>query len=228
MYLGAPIIHGRVTKSMHRYIVERMEQRLANWKQNVLSLAGRRTLIQSVTSSMPIYTMQSMILPASICDEIDRVNRNFLWGSTSEKRKMHHVKWSTVCLSKANGGLGLRTARDTNLSLVAKLGWKMLNNNSTPWCQAMKHKYMKEKSLWDCSKPQKSSAAWKAILQSRELLRAGAIWRIGDGSKVHYMNDFRCHFRTLWEIRLLAFPLISKLPKSLMLMVNGAWTYLKP
>ena len=87
MYLGVPIVHGRVTKSMHRYTVERMEKRLSNWKQNVLTLAGRRTLIQSVTSSMPIYSMQSMLLPVSICDDIDRVNRNFLWGSNSEKRE---------------------------------------------------------------------------------------------------------------------------------------------
>jgi len=76
--------------------------------------------------------MQSTLLPVSICDDIDRVNRNFLWGSNSEKRRIHHVGWSTVCLAKANGGLGLRKARDINLSLVAKLGWKMWEKNDAP------------------------------------------------------------------------------------------------
>lgn len=33
-----------------------------------------------MTSSVPIYTMQTAKLPGGICDELDRTNRNFLWG----------------------------------------------------------------------------------------------------------------------------------------------------
>lgn len=33
-----------------------------------------------MTSSVPIYTMQTAKLPVGICDELDRTNRNFLWG----------------------------------------------------------------------------------------------------------------------------------------------------
>lgn len=200
LYLGAPMLHGRVTKDSHRFIVDRMERRLASWKQNSLTMAGRRILVQSVTSSMPIYNMQSILLPASVCGSIDKINRDFLWGSNSEKRKMHHVKWSTICLANNDGGLGLRSARDINLSLVTKLGWRILSHDNAPWCQALRLKYMKDKPLWECSKPQKSSAAWHAILQSRDLLRAGAIWRIGNGTKVQFWTDRWAYSKPLQDI----------------------------
>ena len=133
VYLGAPTIHGRITKSTHLHIVERMERKLTAWKRNTLTMVGRRTLIQSVTSSMPVYTMQSVLLPMTTCEHIDRVNRNFLWGSDLDKKKMHHVKWTTVCLRKDRGGLGIRNARDINLALVAKLGWRLLRDDPAPW-----------------------------------------------------------------------------------------------
>jgi len=133
--------------------------------------------------------MQSVLLPASICDNIDRLNRDFLWGSDRDCKKMHHVNWATVCLSKERGGLGIRTAKETNVAMVSKLGWRILNNDSAQWCQAMRHNYLKSNTLWECPRPQRSSAAWKAILESRDLLRAGAIWRIDNGNDVRFWTD---------------------------------------
>ncbi|GLT46928.1 hypothetical protein SLA2020_206540 [Shorea laevis] len=79
-YLGVLIIHGRNSIAQYKYIIEKMQLKLANWKQTTLSLAGRRILIQSVTSSIPAYTMQTVLLPHSTCDAIDKMNRNFLWA----------------------------------------------------------------------------------------------------------------------------------------------------
>ena len=45
VYLGAPAIHGRITKSTHLHIVERMERKLAAWKRNTLTMVGCQTLI---------------------------------------------------------------------------------------------------------------------------------------------------------------------------------------
>jgi hypothetical protein len=53
--------------------------------------AGRETLIQSTTFALPMYTMQTALLPQKVCDELDGMNRNFLWGSTDEKGKVHLV-----------------------------------------------------------------------------------------------------------------------------------------
>ena len=50
--------------------------------------------------------MQSNLLPNKVLEGIDRVNRNFLWGSAENKRKLHWVGWKKVTRPKEEGGVG--------------------------------------------------------------------------------------------------------------------------
>lgn len=77
-YLGIPILQKRVSKNTFAYILENMTRKLASWKTETLSLAGRRVLTQSALASIPVYTMQAMVLPKGTCEDIDRICRNFL------------------------------------------------------------------------------------------------------------------------------------------------------
>lgn len=79
-YLGVPMLHKRVTKQDFIHIIDKVQNRLAGWVSNTLMLAGRSTLIRHVSSTIPCYTMQTMHLPSSVCERLDRMNRNFLWG----------------------------------------------------------------------------------------------------------------------------------------------------
>lgn len=69
--------------------------------------------------------MQGAALPAHICDKLDKDNRDFLWGSTSDKKRMHLVGWNKIVKSKAEGGLGIRAARAKNIALLVKLNWRL-------------------------------------------------------------------------------------------------------
>ena len=122
-YLGVPLHHERVSKSMYQFTVDKVKQRLASWKCHSLSLAGRNTLINSVALSIPNHVMQTSIIPVACCDEIERNARNFLWGSTSDKKKAHLVAWDKVCYPKVCGGLGLRHASLQNKAFMMKVGW---------------------------------------------------------------------------------------------------------
>lgn len=53
------LIHGRIKNALIRCIVDEAQQRLAGWKVDKLSLAGRVSLCQSVIQALPLYTMQS-------------------------------------------------------------------------------------------------------------------------------------------------------------------------
>lgn len=99
-YLGVPLLQSILSKLHFNPIVEKVQRRLAGWKANVLNLAGRATLVQSVTSTIPNYTMQTMEISVSVCDNLDRINRNFLRGDTDSTKKIHLVNWTTVCKSK--------------------------------------------------------------------------------------------------------------------------------
>ncbi|XP_028080539.1 uncharacterized protein LOC114282098 [Camellia sinensis] len=134
-YLGVPIIHGRVNRGIFTHILDKMQRRLAGWKAYTLSMVGRATLIQSVPSAIPAYAMQTVLLPAKVCNEIDSMNRNFLWGDTLEKKKIRLVNWDVVCKMKKAGGLGIKKARDQNLALISKLGWNLIRNRNSLWCE---------------------------------------------------------------------------------------------
>jgi len=82
-YLGFPMLSGRIKNSDFHYILDKINNRLACWKRNLLSRSGRVTLAKSVVTSMPIYTMQNLWLPSGICDNIDAIVRSFIWGRNS-------------------------------------------------------------------------------------------------------------------------------------------------
>ena len=84
-------------------------------------MAGRAVLIQASSSETPAYIMQSNLLLGKVLEGIDRVNRNFLWGSTENKGKMHWVGWKKVTRPKDEGVLGLQIAKGRNTALLAKL-----------------------------------------------------------------------------------------------------------
>jgi hypothetical protein len=119
-YLGFPILKGRVKRSDFLFIIEKMQTRLASWKNRLLNKPGRLTLASSILSSIPSYYMQIAWLPQSICDSIDQTTRNFIWRDSSNKG-IHLVGWIKIVCPKNQGGLGIRTARETNICLLGKL-----------------------------------------------------------------------------------------------------------
>lgn len=104
-YLGVPIITGRKGKDAYAFIVDKVRSKLTGWKAKTLSFAGRVTLAQSCIMSIPMYVMQAASLPASICDEVEKLCRDFIWGSSSESRKCHLVSWESICRPKEEGAL---------------------------------------------------------------------------------------------------------------------------
>ena len=90
-YLGFPLKHPGTSRHDFNFVLDRVKKNLAGWKANLLSMAGRLVLIQASTLAIPSYVMQNSVLPNKILNGIDRVNRNFLWGSTDQVKKMHWV-----------------------------------------------------------------------------------------------------------------------------------------
>lgn len=110
-YLGVPLLHKRLSKQDFNHIIEKFKIEWLGWflTPSCYQLVYRTTLAQSVTSTIPSYTMQTMHLSASICERRDRLNINFLWGDSPGNKKMHFVKWDKVCKkAKDIGGLGLK------------------------------------------------------------------------------------------------------------------------
>ncbi|KAM5551745.1 hypothetical protein ABKV19_026542, partial [Rosa sericea] len=136
-YLGVPLIHSKVTKRTYAPVLDKVQSRLAGWKSKMLNLAGRITLIKAVTNSIPVYTMQTVRLPVSICDALDKCNREFLWGDCNGKKKIHLANWDLVCRPKEFGGLGIKKASLMNQAMLAKIGWRMVQEDQGLWCHVL-------------------------------------------------------------------------------------------
>ena len=83
-----------------------MAKKLSGWEEKMLSLGGKEILIKAVAQVIPTYTMSCFFLPKGLCEDLERMTRNFWWGQKGEKAKMAWVGWKRMCTSKFEGGTG--------------------------------------------------------------------------------------------------------------------------
>ncbi|KAL3524706.1 hypothetical protein ACH5RR_013078 [Cinchona calisaya] len=67
-YLGCPIAHSRFSKRHVQFIVDKVKAKLANWQVHMIFSAGRKSIIQQVTTAIPSYYMQCLPLPTATYD----------------------------------------------------------------------------------------------------------------------------------------------------------------
>lgn len=160
--------------------------------------------------------MSTICLPKSILDQFDKVSRDFLWGS-----KLHAVSWDKVTSPISEGGLGIRNAQDMNKALIAKLGWRLLNDTESLWSTLLRKKYkvgslqdvtwMKAKSTW--------SSTWRSIMTGVcEVVLLGQSWVLGNGNLIRFWSD-----KWLSNIRLRDIAVVELPPGSDMVLVRDMW-----
>ena len=189
-YLGFPLKHRGGNNQDQNFILDRVKQKLAGWKANLLSLAGRTVLIQASTSTIPAYVMQCTALPKKLLDDIDRVNRNFLWGSSDSLKRTHGVGWHKVTKAKEQGGLGIQSARGRNQVLLAKLNWRFRTEKDAVWAKVLRSKYCTSRRLHARAKDKlPCSRVWKAIQKGSEVFHKGTRWILGQNSSLSIWHD---------------------------------------
>lgn len=88
-YLGLPLTLGRLKMVHLQYIHDRAKARMSGWQGRFLNVAGRRELVRSVLSSLPVYALTALKLPKNFLKELDKMRRRFLWaGDKADWRQM--------------------------------------------------------------------------------------------------------------------------------------------
>lgn len=121
-YLGISLHHSRVNRSSYQFLVDKMQRSLSKWKVNFLSLTGRITLAKSILNTIPVYYMQTNIIPNSVCESIDKITRHFMGDSREDKKGSHLIAWNDLCNHRYRGEVGLRKTKTMNQALLIKLG----------------------------------------------------------------------------------------------------------
>lgn len=132
----------------HDLLVQKFHSRLAGWKINLLSHAGRLALIKSVLMTIPVYYMSLNKILTHTIKELNSLMRKFLWGKLGSDRYLSMVAWSKICLDTEGGGLGIRNLQLSNEALVLKLVWEMACNSEKLWTQVMREKYCPRGGFW--------------------------------------------------------------------------------
>ena len=188
-YLGLPEHFGRKKKDLFTSIVDRIRQCASNWSSRFLSKAGKLTMLQSVLTAIPSYTMSCFEIPLSLCKRIQSALTRFWWDSSSEKRSMCWVSWDNLATPKAMGGLGLRDIQIFNQALLAKLAWRILSVPDCLLARVLKGKYCHQGSFLTVELPSACSHGWRGIVHGRNLLRDNIGKAIGNGQNTSVWKE---------------------------------------
>ncbi|KAL4282897.1 hypothetical protein GQ457_16G022390 [Hibiscus cannabinus] len=204
--------YSRNSVELWKPILKKFHDRLEGWKGRLLSFGGRLTLLRSVFNNLPVYFMSLIQIPAGVADSLNKIMANFLWGLDS-RRAIHWVKWEHVCRPKDHGGLGIFNVLLRNRSLLNKRICRFGSENGAFWRNVIDAKYgfdslsLMPKQLSD----RKASWLWRGIAKplsnSNDLFSSGIRFKLGDGSRIEFWEDFLTEVRTLRE----AFPRIFNL-----------------
>jgi hypothetical protein len=159
------------------------------WKEKFLSHAGKEILIKAVLQAIPTYTMSVFRLPISLCRDINMLMSKFWWGHMDNVDRMVWMAWKGLGRSKNSGGLGFRDLESFNLALLAKQGWRLIQNPSSLAARVIKEKYFPEKSFLEASLGSRPSYIWRSLWTAKPLLQEGLIWKVGDGTNINIWGD---------------------------------------
>jgi hypothetical protein len=121
--------------------VANIKSRLLGWQSRFLSFGGRLTLLKSVLSSIPVYALSFFKAPSGIISLIESIFNNFFWGGSEDNRKISWIAWSSICLRKEYGGLGVRKLQEFNSALLGKWCWRMLVDRGGLWYRVLVARY---------------------------------------------------------------------------------------
>ncbi|CAL5418073.1 unnamed protein product [Camellia sinensis] len=204
-YLGLPASWGKSKTEAYSFLLEKALLKLQGWKSNLLSPAGRETLIKAVVQAIPSYAMACFELPQAFCSKLNSFIRNFWWKGDPDNRGICWAKWTHMTNPKSVGGMGLRDFKDFNLALLAKQGWRLLSNPDSYWARMYKGLYFPHSSFLQAAKGSNASWAWNSLLKGRELIQAGIRWQVQSGQQIRLWED-------PWIPSLKGFKLLSAKP----------------
>jgi hypothetical protein len=201
-FLGMPLGANFKSKTVWNSILEKMKCKLAGWKSLYLSKGGRLTLLKSTLSSLPTYYLSLFTILVSVTNRIERIQRNFLWGSYGDGVNHHLVNWDIVCSPIRYGGLGIRKIVVFNKALLGKWMWRFGIEDSKLWRRVIATKYGINSGGWSTKNPRGSHGCglWRSINSVWVDFVDYVAFEVGVGDRIRFWIDRWCGDRPLKDI----------------------------
>ena len=189
-YLGMPLGTSFKTASIWNPILEKMEKKLSGWKRLYLSKGGRLTLLKSTLSSLPTYFSSLFTIPIAVAARLERIQRNFLWGSSEGSFKYPLVAWDKVCSPIEMGGLGIRNVVSFNQALLRKWLWRYGHEVTHLLRRVISTKYGEGQGGWSTKICRKTHGCglWQSINEGWKSFSKHFSFVVGDGTQIRFWH----------------------------------------
>ncbi|WOL07572.1 hypothetical protein Cni_G16316 [Canna indica] len=187
-YLGTYRTPRRMKNNCENKIMEKIAKRMDLWASNMISQARKTTLLNSVISSMPVYSMMATSLKEKTVENIAKKERNFFGGNKNSKGA-NLIKWDIVTAPKGMGGLAVRDISVMRKVMVAKRLLPLLNEDDNNWSIIYKEKYgaLHPWRSWGEKKIKTDQA--RLVLKCLNHLKDGLGISMTDGKKTSIWKD---------------------------------------
>ncbi|XP_074352119.1 uncharacterized protein LOC141691283 [Apium graveolens] len=102
-YLGLPMEVGRRKNEVFDFLTERVGKKLQGWKNKTLSKAGKGLLLKTGAQSIPNFWMNLLLIPAEVCNKIQRLMNGFWWESGTGRKGIRWMAWDKLSTVKEGG-----------------------------------------------------------------------------------------------------------------------------
>ncbi|KAL9676543.1 hypothetical protein QQ045_004757 [Rhodiola kirilowii] len=162
-YLGLPVCINGQNSSLWNYLEDRMWKRVNGWKEKMLSVAGKETLIKSVVQALPVYALTCFRMPKRIVDRWNIIVTSFWWNSAKEGRFIAWLEKGKLQKVKEEGGLGLKNFQLLNLALIIKQAWRVFSKPELLLSKIYKARYSISTELLEAQIGSRPSWAWRSV-----------------------------------------------------------------
>ncbi|GJY60884.1 hypothetical protein Tco_0461541, partial [Tanacetum coccineum] len=99
-YLGVPLLAKKLGVGDCQVHIDKVEERINNWRNKNLSYARIIQLIASVLSLMQIYWASVYLLPITVINDLEKLFKKFLWNAGDSAKGKARVALKMVCRPK--------------------------------------------------------------------------------------------------------------------------------
>ena len=126
-----------------------------------------------------------------MADRLERIQRNFLWGSSEGSFKYSLVAYDKVYLPIEMGGLGIRNVVSFNQVLLGKWLWRYGHEVTYLWWRVISTKYGEGKGGWSTKVCRKIDGfgLWCSISEGWESFSMHFSFVVRDGTWILFWHD---------------------------------------
>ncbi|XP_033129481.1 uncharacterized protein LOC117126159 [Brassica rapa] len=188
-YLGLPLMSRKLKIAEYAPLMNKITKSFNAWSVKLLSFAGRLQLLRTVIFGLINFWVSAFMLPKGCIAAIESLCSRFLWSGNIDKKGIAKIAWTTVCLPKKEGGLGLRSINVWNQVLGLRFVWLLLSNAPSLWVDWHKSFHLTGNSFWTIEPSSSDSWAWKRLLKLRPLALQFCNSVVGNGVSTRFWLD---------------------------------------